>query len=367
MAEALATVDLTPAVIFSGDLPTPRGERNAAEYVQQVDARALRNGWTQAQTMQYVRSTLTGKAADWLRFCTRVELGYTQGAEVNASWALLRPLFCVEFNVSDQLRARSAAFLNPQRSGESAHEYVNRICSTMSALSAYDQAEAEIEFEGANWPEQATAAQRANITNSANRQCSRIMLRALGNIIRALLKDGFRDEHLRRAAAIRDRADMPLTQFIQEMKRDIAGATDARTPTEQRGRVAATDATDAPTDANNQDNAAGDKDIPANIDRINARGRGRGGRRPRGRGAPARQLADRTYDRASARQQPRSGDGRTKEVCTFCQRTGHLVDDCRTRQRFLRTGGASSAVTASATPAPRDPATQMPGNWFGPF
>lgn len=307
-ANPLGQVDLTTVYRFSGTIPTPSGEATAAAWLQETAARRARGGWNDETTMAYVFGTLIGDAKTWVNQAVPAAFTRDEVTAIRTTWAAFSAAYGENYRVDSAYQSRDASSLQQMKHSEAPMVYYNRIAATVGGA-----------FEGAGNmalmperhaplppPADLTAAQLAAYVDAARQHA----LHAAQDFcqyqtLKLAFRDGFAPTALRDAANELAITTNTRRQFMGDLARKINIYVDRQ---QQPKRVHAL-------------REDGEYDPPAyHVDAASARGRGRGRSSSRARGK-------RTAGRG------RAPDARSDISCTFCQRSGHVEADCRTKAR----------------------------------
>lgn len=317
------------SVIFSGDTKT-RDAYTPEAFLKEVEAKRVRNGLTDAQTMQYMKSCLRGEAFQWLHYGT--QLGKKDQDNQNlvlTDYTTFRKEFMRHYHLSGITRRVPWKGTLEQRHGETARAYMGRAMEeivrslddklikwkTRCVPETVINLDAPLTLAAVAGPvavDALTNAQRAALDIQVTDYIRTLVAATIEKTIvnttfavkdlfgREIIVDGLKNPTVRQRAHEWDDRGIPTQEMADRIQQYEMQVTKN---TSHAG------AYEVDADGNDIEIGAVSNKGRSSSSRGRGRGRGRGGR----------------GSNSSSRDNNKS--------CTFCLRTGHSVEDCRDKEK----------------------------------
>lgn len=338
--------ELTSEIIFTGEDPVPAGTRGAFAFINELRSRKTKLGWTEERTMDYVQSALRGPAADWYFKGLKVQLGLDEWQRMQTNFTeVFLTVFEQQYCVDLGTKASVPVFdLAPQRKGETAKAFVSRLFNNLAPLLNRDEDEEVIEL-----PPLSDAAQealdtpalraevQARVDSMEGKADARACNRIIRILVRALLRQGLRDDNVRYLLSELKHKAQPKDYFEKINSRDTAVAHMNRVNGHFKKVASLEDEEDELLQL----------------------------------------LEDDEIDAVQNKKKNGNGSGaKSKAFCNFCKRRGHATADCRNKKKHEREMAEKKKASAKATNAVMAESaaavlgslnniTQLPGNETG--
>ena len=127
-------LQLTRQLLFSGDLPTPKGEVGAEDFISDIQARAAAGDWANGVIMGNVRTALVREAAEWMRMYIHMEVPRNQKNTVKTEWLIFLPAFRTKWKVYERQVAMNLGDLSRQKKGETTKKFIARITKASASI-----------------------------------------------------------------------------------------------------------------------------------------------------------------------------------------------------------------------------------------
>ena len=348
-------------ILFSGEEKPGEKEFPLKDFVQAVENRRAKHGWTDIQTVTHAASCFRGTAYEWFEHDFKTCLHPDQFAQATTNWAIFRQILITRFDLKNTMKLSLGAKtgLRPKERTETDIQYLHRIALARSA----NQLRTINSINFRDPQDYAPPPEAVALVHSNPEAALRLAAQhgfALGTelsndtTMEGLVAEGFSSLKLREWAA-KHVAVLPWWEFSQGIYKEEARlrslqATDAHEHTQPRNKnnfrnfVSAVEnmvaLTDDDPDADPvellQNDLGDDLDEEALQMAVAAIKRARAPRTNKRQTTKPRKPrnGEKKARTAAAAATAKPNNGRAEITCTFCHKPGHTADKCFRKEAF---------------------------------
>ena len=186
------------------------GSSSAQDFIGDLRSRKARYRWIDTNAVQHAITSMKGEASVWVHASLKIVLTKANYQRLLTDFDYFAETFCAAYHIKDQRTAFYSEDLQPQRQGESAVKYMNRITAAFSA-GVETASVAQIQFD--EIPPGVTPELKQWL-DAQLAICKDAMARNLTTeLMRFLIRDGLMDKRLRQLAT--DNLTKPVDEYIK--------------------------------------------------------------------------------------------------------------------------------------------------------